>query len=100
MDAPPSDWTKPSAGYVIPQRPKVCDAGVNVDGRCVLGGVVVPLPGEAKGWGLPAFGGAGRCAAFPLFAVYDVPYRNAPLVGRDYAALVRESRAAGGGAAR
>ena len=48
---------------------------------------MVPLPGQAQGWGLPAFGGAARCAAFPLFVVRDVPYSNGMIVGRNYRAL-------------
>ena len=56
-------------------------------GRCILGGVMVPQPNEAPGWGLPAFGAAGRCAAFPLFVVRGVPYTNGDVVGRSYKGL-------------
>ena len=91
MDARRPEWSDASAGYVLPPAPKLCEASYNVDGKCVLGGTMVPLPGEAKGWGLPAFGGAGQCAAFPLFVAQGVPYTNGDVVSKSYKELARLS---------
>ena len=91
MDTRRPEWSDVSAGYALPTPPRACEAGHNVDGQCVLGGVMVPLPGEAKGWGLPAFGGAGRCAAFPLFLAQGVPYTNGDVVSKSYAGLAQLS---------
>ena len=93
MDGSP--WKDPTAAsWSVPATS--CDGNTegssNVDGRCIKGGQLVPS-GSASGWDLPDFGApGGRCAAFPVYQVTHVPYTNGPVVGRNYADLLKLSQ--------
>jgi len=59
---------------------------MNVDGRCVLGGTLMPsgLRGDLlPSMGYPSVG----CVAFPVFVQDMVPYTNGTIAGSNYEVL-------------
>lgn len=59
----------------------------NVDGRCIMGGRLVPA--GRRGYYVPptTLNTTDRCAAFPVYLMNNVPYTNGRVVGSNYTAL-------------
>jgi hypothetical protein len=68
---------------------RTCPPGagpINVDGRCILGGVL--LAAGLRGQSLPSMGfPAVGCSAFPVYTQDMVPYTNGTVAGDNYTLL-------------
>ncbi len=59
---------------------------MNVDGRCILGGL--EMAAGLRGDRLPSMGYPGvGCVAYPVFVQDMVPYTNGTIAGSDYERL-------------
>ena len=77
----------PGSSALIPTKCTAATGPANVDGRCIMGGAL--MPDSTRGYNIPSIGLAqtNRCVAFPAYLISNVPYTNGSVAGREYSRL-------------
>ena len=77
----------PGSSSLLPTACTPDTGPANVDGRCIMGGQV--MPAGQRGFYVPSQGlqDTNRCVAFPVYLMNNVPYTNGRVAGNNYSAL-------------